>query len=177
MTPIELFSQSTILFITLFVMMLGLVFTVVPPIPSTLIIWGAAIFYGLALGWERLGWLTFSLLTLLMIVGIVADVLAGHLGAKVGGASCSSVALGAMAGFVLGIAITLTGIPFIGCVGGLVGTLGGILLAERWQRGEWQSAFNATKGYLAGASLGIMAKVTSGLFMFGIFLARVYLWP
>jgi hypothetical protein len=51
------------------------------------------------------------------------------------------------------------------------------ILAERWRRGEWQSAMRATKGYLAGASLGIMAKVTSGLLMLGAFLTRVYLWP
>jgi uncharacterized protein YqgC (DUF456 family) len=177
MTPVDLVSQSTVLFMTLFVMMLGLVFTIVPPIPGTLIIWAGAIFYGWALGWEKLGWLTLSFLTLLMIVGIIADVLAGHFGAKVGGASCFSVAVGAVAGFGLGIAVTLTGIPFIGCIGGLVGTLGGILLAERWRRGEWQSALRATKGYLAGASLGIMAKVTSGLLMLGAFLTRVYLWP
>jgi uncharacterized protein YqgC (DUF456 family) len=68
MTPVDLVSQSTVLFMTLFVMMLGLVFTIVPPIPGTLIIWAGAIFYGWALGWDKLGWLTLSFLTLLMIV-------------------------------------------------------------------------------------------------------------
>ena len=176
MTEGELVAQGTILFITLFAMMLGLVFTVVPPIPGTLLIWGGAIFYGLALGWEKLGWLTFGLLTILMIVGIVADVLAGHFGAKAGGAACSSVAVGAILGFVLGIAASLSGIPFLGCLGGLGGTLGGILLMERLYRREWAGAIKAVKGYLAGASLGIAAKVTSGFLMFGLFLARVYLW-
>lgn len=176
MTGSELFAQGTVLFITLFAMMLGLVFTIVPPIPGTLIIWGAAIFYGWTLGWEKLGWWTFGFLTFFMLVGIIADALAGHFGAKAGGASCWSIAVGALFGFTLGILVSLSGIPFLGCIGGLLGTLGGILLAERWRRKEWAGAVKAIRGYLTGASLGIAAKVTSGVMMFGIFLTRVYVW-
>jgi len=69
----ELFSQGSVLFITLFVMMIGLIMTVVPPLPGPPIIWLAAGFYGLMLGWDHLGWLTFSLMTLLMVAGIVVD--------------------------------------------------------------------------------------------------------
>lgn len=175
MSESELIAQGTILFITLFTMMLGLIFTVVPPIPGTLLIWAGAIFYGVTLGWEKLGWLTFSALTLLMIVGIVADVLAGHFGARAGGAACSSVAVGAILGLILGIVAGLAG-PLLGCLGGLLGTLGGILLMERWYRNEWAGAIKAVKGYMAGASLGIAAKVTSGVLMFAVFLTRVYGW-
>jgi hypothetical protein len=32
----------------------------------------------------------------------------------------------------------------------------------------------ATKGYLAGHAMGIVAKVVTGLFMIGVFLLRVY---
>ena len=113
----DLFSQGFVLFITLFVMMIGLIFTVIPPIPGTLIIWGAAIFYGLVLGWENLGWTTFGLLTFFMIVGIVADVLAGHFGAKLGGASCLAIIVGAVLGFILGILASLVGTPLLTFLG------------------------------------------------------------
>jgi uncharacterized protein YqgC (DUF456 family) len=171
----EIFTQTFTLFLTLFVMMVGLIFTVVPPIPGTVIIWGASIFYGLVVGWESLGWWTFGLLTALMIVGIVADVVGGQFGARIGGASCLAIFLGTVAGFVLGILGSLIGTPLLGCLAGLGGTLGGILLIERVRYKDWSTALNATKGFLAGNVIGIMARVTAGVLMFGVFLARVYL--
>ena len=168
-------AQGTILFLSLFVMMIGLIFTVVPPLPGTIIMWGAAIFYGLSLGWEQLGWITFWLLTFFMLLGVVADALAGHFGAKVGGASCLGVALGAILGLVLGVAASFIGTPILGCLAGLIGTVCGVLLVELFRNGNWQAAIGATKGYVAGTALGVMAKVTSGFFMFGIFLTSVSL--
>jgi uncharacterized protein YqgC (DUF456 family) len=170
----DLFSQGFVLFITLFVMMIGLIFTVIPPIPGTLIIWGAAIFYGLVLGWENLGWTTFGLLTFFMIVGIVADVLAGHFGAKLGGASCLAIIVGAVLGFILGILASLVGTPLLGCLAGMVGMVGGILWIEWKRKGDWDTAVSATKGYVAGSLAGIAARVASGMVMLGIFLIRVY---
>jgi len=171
----ELFSQGVILFITLFVMMIGLIFTVIPPIPGTLIVWGAAIFYGLVLGWEKLGWATFGFLTFFMIVGIVADVAAGHFGAKLGGASCLAIIVGAIFGFLLGIVVSLIGTPILGCLAGMAGMAGGILWIEWKRRGDWDTAVSATKGYVAGSVVGIAARVASGIVMVGIFLAGVYL--
>ena len=77
----ELFTQSGVLFITLFVMLLGLLLTIVPIIPlvpGTIVMWAAAIGYGLALGWEKLGWLAFSLITFFMLLGLIADAIAGN---------------------------------------------------------------------------------------------------
>jgi uncharacterized protein YqgC (DUF456 family) len=170
----DLFSQSTALFISLFVMMVGLIMTAVPPLPGTLIIWLAAGFYGLALGWEKLGWLTFSLLTVLMIVGMVVDIVAGHFGAKLGGASCLAITIGAILGFLLGIVFSLIGTPILGCLAGLIGMVLGVLWIEWRRNNDWQRAVNATKGYVVGTAAGIIAKVTSGVLMFGVFLIRVY---
>lgn len=175
MSGSELFTQAFVLFSTLFVMMIGLIFTVIPPLPGTVIIWASALAYGLVLGWDRLGWLTFSLLTVLMLVGIIADALAGQFGAKlIGKASCLAILVGTVVGFTFGIIVSLIGTPIVGCLAGVVGTLGGILLVERRRHQDWQTAVAATKGYLAGTTAGILAKVTSGILMFGIFLIRVY---
>lgn len=167
-------SQAVVLFVTLFAMMVGMIFTLIPPIPGTLVIWGASLGYGLVLGWEKLGWLAFSLITILMIAGIVADFLGGQFGAKLGGASCLAVVVGTIVGLILGFIISLVGTPLLGCLAGMGGTLGGILLIERVRYNDWRSALNATKGYLAGNIVGIMAKVTAGAIMIGVFLARVY---
>lgn len=168
------FAQALVLFITLFFMLVGLIFTLVPPLPGTLIIWGAAIFYGLALGWSDLGWWTFGLMTLLMAVGLVADFLGGQFGARLGGASCLAIVIGTVAGFALGIVGSIIGTPLVGCVAGLLGTLGGILLIERLRYRDWRSAANAIKGFVAGNAVGIMAKVTAGVLMLLVFMARVY---
>lgn len=171
----EIFGQTFILFVTLFVMMVGLIFTVVPPIPGTLVIWGAAVFYGLATGWDNLGWWTFGIMTALLIVAIVADFAGGQFGAKIGGASCLAIFLGTVIGFVLGILGSLVGTPVVGCLAGVLGTLGGILLIERLRYKDWNTALNATKGFLAGNIIGMMARVTAGALMFGVFLAAVFL--
>lgn len=170
------FAQALVLFITLFFMLVGLIFTLVPPLPGTLIIWGAAVYYGLVLGWSDLGWWTFGLMTLLMAVGLVADFLGGQFGARLGGASCLAIIIGTVAGFVLGIVGSIIGTPLVGCVAGLLGTLGGILLIERLRYRDWRSAANAIKGFVAGNAVGIMAKVTAGLLMLLVFMARVYFW-
>ena len=170
----ELFSQGSMFFITLFAMLIGLIFTAIPPLPGTVIIWGAAVGYGLVLGWGELGWPVFGLLTFLMITGIVVDFVAGHFGAKLGGASCLAIIVGAVLGFMLAIGASLIGTPVLGCLAGLIGMIGGVLLIE-WRRNhDWDAAVRATKGYVAGSAAGIMARITSGLFMVGIFLAQVY---
>ena len=112
-----------------------------------------------------------------MVVGTIADMLAGQFGAKLGGASCFSIALGTIVGFIFGIIASLIGTPILGCVAGVAGTLGGILLVERLRHRDWRTAMSATKGFAAGTTAGIMAKVTAGCLMLGVFLIRVYLWP
>ena len=171
----ELLTQTFVLFVTLFTMMVGLIFTVIPPLPGTVIIWGAAIGYGLIVGWEKLGWWAFGILTVLMIAGIIADVLGGQFGAKLGGASCFAIFLGTVIGFVAGIIASFIGTPILGCLAGVFGTLGGILLIERLRYGNWQAAMDATRGFLAGTGVGVAAKIASGLLMFAVFLTTVYL--
>ena len=168
------FWQGAVIFATLFVMMIGLIFTVIPPIPGTLIIWAAAIFYGLVTGWENLGWWTFGILTVLMVVGLTIDILAGHFGAKLGGASCLAIFIGAVLGLILGIGASLIGTPVLGCFAGLIGMVVGVLWIEWKRRGDWDRAVSATKGYVAGTAAGIMARLTSGVLMFAIFLVRIY---
>ncbi|HRV95263.1 MAG TPA: DUF456 family protein, partial [Anaerolineae bacterium] len=109
-------SQAVVLFITLFAMMVGMIFTLIPPIPGTLVIWGASLGYGLVLGWDKLGWVAFSLITILMVLGIVADILGGQFGAKLGGASCLAIIVGTILGLILGFVISLIGTPLLGCL-------------------------------------------------------------
>jgi uncharacterized protein YqgC (DUF456 family) len=166
--------QNIALFIALFIMAIGMIFTIIPPLPGTVIIWAAAAGYGYVQGWEHLGWLTFILLTLLMIVGVIADTLGGQFGARIGGASCLAIVVGSIIGFSLGVIVSLFGTPIAGCLAGIAGTLGGILLIERARHGHWQGAVKASTGFMAGTGLGIIAKVITGGLMIAAFLIRVF---
>ncbi len=57
--------------ITLTVMLVGLL--VLPLLPGLVIIWVAALGYGLAAGFGTLGWIMFAILTVLMLAGTVVD--------------------------------------------------------------------------------------------------------
>ena len=81
---------------------------------------------------------------------------------------------GAVLGFVLGFVFSLIGTPVLGCFAGLIGMTGGMLLIEWKRNNDWDAAVGAVKGYMAGSLAGIMARVTSGFFMVGLFVARVY---
>jgi hypothetical protein len=64
-----------------------------------------------------------------------------------------------------------------GLLAGLGGTLGGIVLIERYRYQDWRTAVGAVKGYLAGNVAGIAARFTAGVLMIVVFLARVYFYP
>jgi len=69
--------NSTESWITLAVgvaMALGIVGVFLPGFPDLLLIWGAALAYGLLAGWGRLGPWLFAGITLSTIAGLVADV-------------------------------------------------------------------------------------------------------
>jgi uncharacterized protein YqgC (DUF456 family) len=80
---------------TLIVMGLSLILMVVIPVlPGQFIIWLAALVFGLIVGWAKLGWTTFILLTTLMLLAAIIDEIAGWAGAKTGGASWQGIAIG-----------------------------------------------------------------------------------
>ncbi len=56
---------------TLTVMALGMI--VIPILPGLVIIWVAALAYGLAAGFGVLGWVMFAIITVLMLVGSILD--------------------------------------------------------------------------------------------------------
>lgn len=170
------FLEAIILTIILLCMLIGLIFTALPPLPGPAIIWAAAVFYGLILGWEEhLGWLTFIILTILMVIGVVADVVTGHVGTRWGGASWLAITVGFLLGLLLGILSTIFSInPIIGCFSGAVGMLLGLFAVEWWRNDDYTTAIKALKGYCAGTTLGIIAKIAVALLMIGVFLLRVF---
>lgn len=169
------FIETTAVVITFLAMVIGLLFTIVPPLPGTVIIWAAAAIYGLVMGWnDYLGWPVFIILTILMIVGIVADILAGHFGARLGGASWLAITVGFVLGLILAVIASFIGTPILGCLAGFLGIVLSIVGVEYYRNRDWEAAQNAIKGYCAGNIVGAMAKLTAAVFMMVIFALRVF---
>ena len=154
--------------LTLGVMLVGLVGTLIPVLPGIELIWLAALVYAIAERFTTIDPLTFAVLTALAAIGILANFWASHLGSRLGGASwqalLAGLGLGAL-GFLIGLFV-----GGIGAVpGGLIGSLTGILLVEYRRRKDWKGAARAGTGWLVGCLLSGFIQMTVGVVMILIF--------
>src|SRR5438270_3375767 len=115
---------SVVLFWWLFTVVLfavGLIGTVLPVFPGTIIILAGALVHRLMIGPEKsVGWRTIAILVLLTLATYVLDFLSGYFGARFFGATkwgMVGAVLGALVGTVFGIVGFFVG-PVIGAVAG-----------------------------------------------------------
>ena len=150
---------------TAIIMFVGLLGVVLPLFPGPPIIWLGALYYGFRTDWAEVGWPSLTLLLVLAIVGGTADIWVSSLGARRSGAS-GWATLASLVGGVVGL-FTLG--PF----GLIIGSLGGIALAEYARYRNWQNVFQAAKGYLVGWVVSLLVQGTVGVLMIIIFLIAV----
>ena len=134
------------LVIALGIMFIGCVGAVLPGIPSTPLVLGAAIVHKLYFGPASVGWIVMTMLVLITAVALVMDYLATVLGAKKFGATKKGM-IGAIVGGLVGLWFSLPGIilgPFIGAT--LFELLGSRKFGEALYAG-----LGATLGLFAGA--------------------------
>ena len=111
--------------IALGIMAVGLLGTVLPAVPGTTVILGAAILHRVMVGPEQgMGWWGFGALALLTLISYGIEFLSGYFGAKRFGATRWGVigaVIGGIAGLFTGF-ITLLVLPIVGAVvGELIG--------------------------------------------------------
>jgi uncharacterized protein YqgC (DUF456 family) len=87
-------------------------------------------------------------------------------GARVGGASWLTIAVGIIAG-VLGTFL----LPFIG---GIILAPLAILALEYMRKRDWKAAWQATRGLLFGWGLSFLVRFAIGLFMVGAWLVWAF---
>lgn len=149
-----------------FVMLLGLIGAIIPGLPDIVLIWGAALGYGLLVGWGDRGILLFGLITFIGLAGLFTEIWVSGTGAKMGGASIRAI--------FGGLALALVGFVVSGPVGGVVGLLLGTFLSEYIRLHDANKAAQAMfgMGLGCGASLGI--KLILGLGMIVVWLVWVF---
>ncbi len=146
--------------LVLLVMLVGLFGLVIPIFPGIVVIWGAALVYGLVSGFGSLGGWLFAGITVLMLIGVVVDNIAMSAGARKGGASWWSIAASIVA--------ALAGTYFFPPLGGLVLAPVVLLTAEYLRRRDLPQAWEATRGYLLGCGWAFVIRFALGVVMIGL---------
>ena len=143
----------------------GLIGTVLPMFPGTIIILAGAIIHRLMLGPEKsIGWRSILLLALLTLATYALDFLSGYFGAKYFGATKWGM-IGAVLGALIGV--------FFGIAGLLVGPVIGAIAVEFLAGKKMVDAGRAGWGSLMGNLGGMIAKLVIGLVMIVIFFMTV----
>jgi len=162
--------QTTIALIaSMILVIVGLIGTVVPGIPGTILIFLGALLYAFLEGFQSVGWPTLVVLGLLTVVSTTADVWATSVGARLGGASGWSIVGGMVGGLVGLLVFTLPG--------AIVGALVGVLAVEILRARDWRKALKASGGWAVGWILATVLQAGIGLVMAVIFVWQVMRGP
>ena len=136
-------------------MLVGLFGLIIPIFPGLVIMWLAALGYGVTIGFSTAGIVIFVIMTLLMIGGTLVDNLFMGVGARKGGASWISIG----AAMVAGVIGTLIFPPF----GGIIAAPAAVLLLEYNRVRDWQKAWQALRGLATGWGLSFVARFGIGV--------------
>ena len=138
-------------------MLVGLFGLVVPIFPGLVVMWLAALGYGVANGFSTLGIVLFVIISILMVVGSFADNLLMGAGARKGGASWTTIGVALIAGVV--------GTFLAPPIGGLIAAPAAILLLEYSRLRDWPKAMAALRGLATGWGLSFVVRFIIGLFI------------
>jgi uncharacterized protein YqgC (DUF456 family) len=166
MSPVE---NTLVLVVTFLIMFVGLLGTVLPVLPGTVLILLGALFYAVLDGFQRVGWPTLLVLVVFTAVATTADIWVGGLGARAGGASGWSILAGLLGGLI--------GLVFFSLPGAVIGAVLGVLISEVVRVRDWKQALKAGGGWAAGWLLSILVQLGLGLAMVVIFVWQVWQGP
>jgi uncharacterized protein YqgC (DUF456 family) len=152
--------------VAIVLMLVGLI--VIPILPGLVIIWAAALGYGIAAGFGTLGWIMFAIISVLMVGGSVLDNVLMGAQAHKGGAPWWVVVI-ALVAAILGNFI----IP-IPIVGGILAALLVLFLIEWLRLKDARKALTSMRGMLVGCGWAIVFRVIIGLVMIGLWL--IWAW-
>jgi uncharacterized protein YqgC (DUF456 family) len=143
--------------VTIFAMLVGLLGLVVPLFPGIVVIWLAALGYGIVVGFNPPGIVLFVVITILMLAGTTVDNVLMSVGARKSGASWLSLG----AAFLAGIAGTLLLPP----IGGLIATPLAVFLIEYARNRDWNKTWTAVRGLAVGWGLSFAVRFIIGVVM------------
>jgi uncharacterized protein len=142
----------------------GLLGVIVPALPGLLLVWGAVLVWAL---FERtaLAWVVLAVATALVAAGEVVKYLIPSRRMRAAGVPASSLVAGGVLAIPLFFAIPV--------VGGVLGFVLGVYLAERLRLPGHADAWRSTVHALEAAGLSILIELGAGLLVAGTWLGAV----
>ncbi|HUE99668.1 MAG TPA: DUF456 domain-containing protein [Anaerolineales bacterium] len=167
---LQLFLQVILEAFTLFVLLVGLLGLIVPIFPGLTIMWLGTLVYAIiqnsAGNMTGVDWFLFGLITLLMIIGNIADnlIIARKMRDKY--IPWSSI----LWAFAAGIVASLFFTPLIGLVAAPVG----LYMAENRRLKNNEAAIESTKAYMIGWGWAFGVRFLIGLMMTGLWMLSAW---
>ena len=153
--------ETAITIITPIVMLFGLFGLILPVFPGLVIIWLAALGFGIFGGFSPGGWGIFMTMTILMVIGNISDGLLMGKKALDYGAAKASLVLAA----IVSVIVSLIFSP----LGGLIAAPITLYLSEKNQGHTKEEAIAITKGLMVGWGWAFALR-------FGIGIMMIVLW-
>jgi uncharacterized protein YqgC (DUF456 family) len=153
-------TEAILMLLAVVLVVAGIVGTVLPALPGAPLVFLGLLLAAWAHNFEKVGWVTLTILAVLTVLTFVVDFMAASLGAKRVGASWAALA-GAALGMIVGLFFSIPGLilgPFVGAV-----------LGEYFARKDWAQARRVGVGTWLGMLLGIAGKLALIFTMVGIF--------
>lgn len=147
-------------------MLAGLVGSALPVVPDLILIWPAALGYGLLVGWGESGPWLFGLITILGLAGFGMDLVGSGIGGKLGGASLPAI-LG-------GLFFGLVGLVLFPPFGAIIGLLAGTFLIELLRKREPEQALRGALGIGLGYGASYLVKILLSVAMVGAWMVWVF---
>lgn len=165
-TWVPLLLQIALETFTLFVLLVGLFGLIMPVFPGLVIMWIGTLVYALIqnaadkmTGWD---WFAFALITVLMIVGNIADNIIIARKMRDQYIPWSSILIA----FAAGIIVSLFFTPLVGLVAAPLG----LFLAEQRRLKNRDEAIKSTKAYMVGWGWAFGARFIIGLAITGLWM-------
>ena len=152
--------ETTIHILTVLTMLVGLFGLIIPIFPGNVVMWLAALTYGLIFGFGKLGGVMFAIITVLMIAAVLADNVLMGAKAHEKGADWGSIILALIAGVV--------GTMIFPPIGGLIAAPLVLYLAELQRRRNVEDAKKVVKALLTGWGLAFIVRFGLGVVMFAL---------
>jgi uncharacterized protein YqgC (DUF456 family) len=158
---------TTINILTTLTMLFGLFGLVIPIFPGNVVMWLAALIYGLIFGFGRAGGILFAVITLLMLAAALVDNFLMGAKAREKGAAWRSIILALLAGVVGTFAFP----P----IGGIIAAPLVLFLMEFYRLGDSAEATKVVKALLLGWGLAFAVRFGLGIVMIALWGIWAYL--
>lgn len=158
-------SATALWILAIVLMIVGAAGIILPALPGIPLMFAGMVVAAAIDDFQRIGWLTLSVLGFLTVFSVIIEFAASALGAKHVGASKQAI-WGALLGTVVGI--------FFGIPGLLFGPFAGAVIAELATHGQIDRAGRVGVATWIGLIFGTLVKIAIAFAMLGIFIVAYF---